>query len=183
MKLSTKIGLFGSIAALASMVAIGVDSADARSNFDQIVINNTEVDRLQYIELTKQLNCLAENIYFEARGESNLGQMAVAWVTLNRVQDPNFPDTICEVVWEDGQFSWTHDGKSDKPTDPIAWMDAQTTAWLVYNTQDKQFDPTDGATMFHASYVKPKWRKDYDQTSRIDNHVFYKNFIKPSSNL
>ena len=180
MKLSTKIGLFGSIAALASMVAIGVDSATARSNFDQIVITNTEVDRLQYIELSKQLNCLAENIYFEARGESNLGQMAVAWVTLNRVQDPNFPNTICEVVWEDGQFSWTHDGKSDKPTDPIAWMDAQTTAWLVYNTQDEQFDPTDGATMFHANYVKPKWRKEYDQTSRIDNHVFYKNFIKPS---
>ena len=139
---------------------------------------------LQISQFTKEargeIYCLAENIYFEARGESNLGQMAVAWVTLNRVQDPNFPNTICEVVWEDGQFSWTHDGKSDKPTDPIAWMDAQTIAWLVYNTQDKQFDPTDGATMFHANYVKPKWRKEYEQTSRIDNHVFYKNFIKPS---
>lgn len=180
MKLSTKIGLFGSIAVLASMVAIGVDSATARSNFDQIVITNTEVDRLQYLEISKQIHCLAENIYFEARGESRLGRMAVAWVTLNRVNDPNFPNTICEVVWEDGQFSWTHDGKSDKPSDPTAWMDAQITAWLVYNTQDQQFDPTDGATMFHANYVKPKWRKEYEQTSRIDNHVFYKNFIKPS---
>jgi spore germination cell wall hydrolase CwlJ-like protein len=83
-------------------------------------------------------------------------------------------------VWEDGQFSWTQDGKSDAITDQIAWMDALTTAWLVYNTQDRQFDPTDGATMFHATYVKPKWRKEYDQTSRIDNHVFYKNFVKPS---
>jgi len=50
----------------------------------------------------------------------------------------------------------------------------------VYNTQDRQFDPTDGATMFHATYVKPKWCKEYDKTSRIDNHVFYKNFVKPS---
>jgi spore germination cell wall hydrolase CwlJ-like protein len=180
MKLGTKIGLIGSIAVIASMIAIGVDSADARSNFDQIVISNTEVDRLQYIEISKQINCLAENIYFEARGESNLGQRAVAWVTLNRVKDPNFPNTICEVVWEDGQFSWTQDGKSDAITDQIAWVDALTTAWLVYNTQDRQFDPTDGATMFHATYVKPKWRKEYDQTSRIDNHVFYKNFVKPS---
>ena len=174
MKLSTKIGLIGSIAVLASMVAIGVDSADANSNFKRTFIENTEVSRLQYRETSKQINCLAENIYFEARGESHLGQMAVAWVTLNRVGKPNFANSICEVVWEDGQFSWTQDGKSDKPTDAIAWMEAQQLAWLVYNTQDVQFDPTDGATMFHASYVKPKWRHDYNQTSRIDNHVFYK---------
>jgi spore germination cell wall hydrolase CwlJ-like protein len=175
MKLSTKIGLIGSIAVIASMVAIGVDSADARSNFNEIEINDTEVAKLQYFETSKQIDCLAENIYFEARGESHLGQMAVAWVTLNRVQDPNFPDTICEVVWEDGQFSWTNDGKSDNPEDPIAWMDARTTAWLIYNSMDQQIDPTDGATMFHASYVRPKWRHDYKLTSRIDNHVFYKN--------
>ena len=178
MKLSTKIGLIGSIAVIASMVAIGVDSADASSSTEEIIVN-TELALIQHNEISKQINCLAENIYFEARGESHLGQMAVAWVTLNRVNDPNFPDTICEVVWEEGQFSWTEDGKSDKPTDIDAWLDAQTTAWKVYYSQDKQFDPTDGATMFHANYVKPKWRKKYDQTSRIDNHVFYKNFIKP----
>lgn len=197
MKLSTKIGLIGNAAILASMIAIGVNSAGANSdvrdfvledpmeNYASIkynvgalvatpILTNPEVDKIQYAETSKQIYCLAENIYFEARGESVLGQRAVAWVTLNRVNDVNFPDTICDVVWQDGQFSWTHDGKSDKPSNDEAWVNARTIAWQVYHSYDVQFDPTDGATMFHAAYVKPKWRKDYEQTSRIDNHVFYK---------
>ncbi len=174
MKLSTKIGMGSSIAILASMIAIGVDSAGANSNIQDIIITNPEVDKILHIKTSEQVNCLAENIYFEARGESRLGQLAVAWVTLNRVNNDNFPDSICGVVWEDGQFSWTNDGKSDEPTDIDAWIDAQSIAWQVYYSHGEQFDPTDGATMFHATYVKPKWRHDFEQTSRIDNHVFYK---------
>src|SRR5210317_144981 len=59
--------------------------------------------------------CLQQNIYFEARNQSINGQIAVAWVTLHRVDDPRYPNTICEVVWQRKQFSWTHDGKSGKP--------------------------------------------------------------------
>src|SRR5690554_1426460 len=59
--------------------------------------------------------CLALNLFFEVRDEPMGSWLAVAFVTINRVIDPRFPDTICEVVWEPKQFSWTHDGKSDVP--------------------------------------------------------------------
>lgn len=58
---------------------------------------------------------LACNIYWEARNQSTEGMIAVAMVTLNRVKDSRFPNTIAEVVWQDQQFSWTVDGKLDKP--------------------------------------------------------------------
>jgi len=65
-----------------------------------------------------ELGCLVENVYHEARGEGALGQAAVAYVTLNRVRSPDYPDTICGVVWQPGQFSWTEDGKRcDRMTD------------------------------------------------------------------
>ena len=60
------------------------------------------------------LFCLATAIYFEARGEETLGQMAVAQVVINRMVDDRYPDTVCDVVWEPKAFSFTHDGKSDK---------------------------------------------------------------------
>ncbi len=68
---------------------------------------------------TAQLNpdevfCLAQNIYFEASVEHRVGKSAVAHVTLNRVDSPRYPDSVCEVVWQDRQFSWTQDGKSDR---------------------------------------------------------------------
>ena len=122
----------------------------------------------------KQKRCLALNIYFESRGESKLGQTAVAWVTLNRTHSDNYPNTICDVVWEKGQFSWTEDGKSDKPKDLAAWFEALHIAESVMSNYTKYEDPTDGSTMFHSTKVDPKWNSSYSRTSRIDNHIFYK---------
>lgn len=138
---------------------------------------NNENDRIRAIERYKQIQCLAKNIYFEARDQSELGQRAVAWVTLNRVVSEDYPSTICEVVWEPKQFSWTHDGKSDEPKNQEAWYRAKNLAELVYNRYYgiRQFvDPTDGAVMFHATYVKPFWRKHFEKTVRIDDHIFYR---------
>lgn len=122
----------------------------------------------------KEKKCLALNIYFEARGESKLGQTAVAWVTLNRTHSPNYPKKICDVVWEKDQFSWTNDGKSDKPKDKEAWLEALTIAESVMTNYNKYEDPTDGSIMFHSTKVDPKWNASYSRTSRIDNHIFYK---------
>jgi len=66
------------------------------------------------IQKREQLYCGAQNIYHESRGESNLGQIAVAHVVRNRVESPKYPNTVCEVVWQPKQFSWTHDGRSDE---------------------------------------------------------------------
>jgi spore germination cell wall hydrolase CwlJ-like protein len=122
--------------------------------------------------------CLAQNIFFEARNQSELGQAAVAWVTLNRVEHERYPASICGVVWQDRQFSWTHDGKSDDPSnynEPAAWehaVEVAETILLDYVTEG--WDPTNGATMYHADYVDPYWSKSYAMVSQIESHIFYK---------
>ena len=121
----------------------------------------------------EDLRCLALNVYFESRGESQVGQEFVAWVTLNRVMDRDFPNNICDVVWQDEQFSWTHDGKSDTPKDKAAWAQAQAITNEVIQAYGVERDPTEGATYFHATTVDPHWAKSFERVVRIDNHIFY----------
>ena len=146
-------------------------------DYTSVQAQNTDNQRNAYNEHYKQIECLAKNIYFEARDQSDLGQKAVAWVTLNRVHSGDYPGTICDVVWQDSQFSWTRDGKSDTPKNQEDWIRAKKLANLVYaryyNPRNYK-DPTDGAIMFHAAYVKPYWRKSFERTIRIDDHIFYK---------
>lgn len=128
---------------------------------------------------TEELNCLALNVYFEARNQSVAGQKAVAWVTLNRVENEQFPTSICEVVWQNRQFSWTHDGKNDTPGGDIledaAWELAQEiAAEVLVDKFENKYDLTQGATHFHADYADPYWTEHYSQVTAIDNHVFYK---------
>jgi len=121
----------------------------------------------------ENLYCLAQNIYFEARGESNIGQEAVAWVTINRVFSEDFPNDICSVVWQSGQFSWTNDGKSDRPRDQEAWNHAQFIARWVLENYNTGIDPTEGSIYFHADYSKPYWRNSFNRVVQIDSHIFY----------
>lgn len=118
-------------------------------------------------------HCLAQNMYFESRGESQVGQEFVAWVTLNRVMDLDFPNDICSVVWQSSQFSWTADGKSDTPTDPVAWEQAQSIAEEVMLAYGVERDPTEGATYFHADWVTPDWANRFERIVQIDGHIFY----------
>lgn len=135
---------------------------------------------------TEQHRCLALNIYHESRGESRIAQKAVGFVTLNRVQDKRYPDTICDVVYDSHldsygqpvrnkcQFSWYCDGKSDVPRSDEHWREAKELARAVMIEYGVVEDPTDGATMYHASYVNPYWASSYEKTVRIDTHIFYK---------
>ena len=135
--------------------------------------------------------CLALNTYHEAKNQSLVGQIATAQVVMNRVEDTRFPNTVCEVVkegptrpsWEDPekeypikhrcQFSWYCDGKSDVPKNKKAWKKAQDVAFLVlYNKI--QLDVTEGATHYHATYVRPSWAKTKKRTTRIEKHIFYR---------
>lgn len=137
-------------------------------------------------DYTRQRDCLALNIYHEAKGESELGQRAVAYVTLNRTNDERYPDDVCEVVHQarlgsDGQpkrnqcqFSWYCDGRSDEPTDQEAYEQAKFVASVVINTYGYSFDPTMGATMYHADYVNPGWSDSFEKTTEIENHIFYR---------
>ena len=124
------------------------------------------------------LECLALNIYHEARSEPEVGQLAVAAVTLNRVESESFPDSICQVVKQGGedlhrcQFSWWCDGKKDTPTNREAWDTALRIGWL--SLQGKTSDPTKGALYYHANYVAPKWSRKFERTARIGAHLFYR---------
>lgn len=123
-------------------------------------------------EDTDQIKCLADNIYFEAGIESDAGKIAVGNVTMNRVKSKHFPNTVCEVVWEDKQFSWTHDGKSDNPGDKVLYADIYEIARSVYN--GNMLDITEGSTFYHADYISaPSWTKAMKKVGQIDQHIFY----------
>ncbi len=128
----------------------------------------------------KELQCMALNIYFEARGEPVTGQLAVAMVTMNRVKSKRFPSSICGVVWQRKQFSWTHDGRSDQPTDQKAWKLAKEIADFAYYKYDKLktmsngvLDLTKGALHYYApKFANPYWAKHKQVTLEIGGHVF-----------
>lgn len=125
----------------------------------------------------EQRECLAKAVYFEARGESEEAQAAVAAVVLNRVEDPQFPDTPCDVVRQGGesppcQFSWWCDGRSDQPRDQESWRRALRIADLVGSgTID---DPTRGALYFHHTRVNPSWSESFQQVVSIGGHIYYR---------
>jgi len=124
-----------------------------------------------------EIDCLAKTIYFEARGEPQSGQRAVAAVVLNRVRSPDFPDTVCAVVHQGGedtpdcQFSWWCDGLSDEPRDRKAWKKAQAIARVMLAGAK---DPTHGALYFHHIRIRPYWSASLDRTTRIGRHIYYR---------
>lgn len=130
----------------------------------------TSAQRLQ--AEAEQTECLALNIYHEARGESVMGQIAVAHVTLNRVADRRWPSTICEVVYQPKQFSWTHMVKDHTPKIGFNWTLAQNLAQAVIRGVDE--DNTDGAVYYHADYVNPVWNRNLTITNIYGAHIFYK---------
>ena len=123
----------------------------------------------------QEIYCGAQNVYFESQGEPSLGMVAVSQVVLNRVKNKRWPNTICEVIWQDKQFSWTHDGKSDRI--PLGskyqrrlWMKS-VYMFLIAHTEE---DVTNGATHYHNTSVSPWWTKDMVVTAHIGNHIFLK---------
>ena len=116
-------------------------------------------------------NCLALNIYHEARSEKVEGQIAVAQVTINRVNHKKWPSTICEVVYQPKQFSWTHLVKDHTPHETKAYEQAKVIARdvMIGNVDD----PTYGAVFYHANYVNPNWVDFMDLSKVIGSHLFY----------
>ena len=128
----------------------------------------------------KELKCLATAIYFEARGEPEEGQLAVAQVVLNRVKNPTYPSTICGVVYQNQskrnrcQFSFACDGKPDRVTNKTAWVKAEDLARRSVEEQKTTFlEDVGSATHYHATYVKPRWAGRMTRTDKIGRHIFY----------
>ena len=126
----------------------------------------------------KQWACLAEAIYFEARGEPVEGQFAVAEVILNRVESPEFPNSICKVVRQGTgrkhacQFSYNCDGKLEYIANGAAYDQAKRVARV---SMDRKTRPlTQGATYYHAAFVSPSWARSFRHVTTIGVHKFYK---------
>ena len=126
------------------------------------------------------LMCVALAIYFEARGEPDAGQIAVAHVIRNRIEDPRYPNNACDVVkqgyyWNGNpirnmcQFSFYCDGKPEDPHDEQAWRDAL----YIVHLSGLIPDITGGATHYHNAKVFPAWAFTGQVTANIHKHVFY----------
>ena len=149
----------------------------------------------------EEARCLAENIYHEARNQGTAGWLAVASVTMNRVIDNRFPNTICEVVFQAEtkeswktkskkdilaserifnpirhrcQFSWYCDGKSDDINNVSVYMEIMQFSRLLLTSETVMFDITDGATFYHADSITPSWAKSKIKTIEIGDHIFYR---------
>jgi spore germination cell wall hydrolase CwlJ-like protein len=146
--------------------------------FNSAFSNDKMID-VQYAQLTpaakKQVDCLADNIYYEAGYEPEAGKKAVAFVTMNRVQDPRYPKDICSVVKQKVnstcQFSWICEGKGAIKNNKV-YKEAKEVALMVYANYEKMYDFTYGSLYYHADYVNPRWK--LQKTTTIGRHIFYK---------
>jgi spore germination cell wall hydrolase CwlJ-like protein len=127
----------------------------------------------------KEQQCLAEGIYFEARGEDVKGQAAVAQVILNRVRNPTYPNSICGVVYQNQswrnrcQFSFACDGTRPRVSSADHYRVAKEVGMAV--TAGKIFIPEVGsATHYHATYVNPRWARTMERVKKIGLHIFYR---------
>lgn len=137
----------------------------------------------------KEFDCMRTNMYYEARNQrTDEAYAAVGFTVLNRIENRRYPKTVCEVVQQAHrdsrgnpirhkcQFSWFCDGKSNTPnlTNVIerrAWERAGRLAEAVMRGDIE--NPIGNATMYHAHYVSPYWRKAYARVATIESHIFY----------
>lgn len=118
----------------------------------------------------KEVKCLTETIYYEARGESNKGKLAVANVVINRMENKSFPDTVCSVVYQKKQFSWTKNKYKIKEWD--AWEESKemATEILKDHYEGERVDNAKGSLYFSTGYH----HKGTKKVAKIDSHVFFK---------
>lgn len=133
-------------------------------------VQASEVEHTETLVDRNTLVCLTQNLYYEARGESDKGIIAVGNVTLNRVKSKHFPDSVCKVVFQKHQFSWT--AKNRKITDLVSYHKCIDIAKKLLT--GKITDITDHATHFHTKKVKPNWSYKLQRTGVVQNHIFYK---------
>ena len=135
-------------------------------------------------DVQQEVECLAHNIYFEAKNEPLDGQIAVAFVTLNRVKSGKYEDSICGVVKQKVrgvcQFSWWCDARTNSISQKrlltsennMLYNDILNVALNFYLNNETMYDPSKGALFYHADYVRPGWKNMY-RTAYIGRHIFY----------
>jgi len=130
-------------------------------------------------KLLAEHRCLSEVLYFEARGEGDKGQKAVAEVVFHRMNSGNYGHSICAVVYEGSghpgcQFSFTCNGDLNREKEARAWTESERLAAEILTDQAWRKDSTGGATNYHASSISPDWAPTLEKTGQIGNHIFYR---------
>jgi spore germination cell wall hydrolase CwlJ-like protein len=124
-------------------------------------------------EMSAELHCLAQAVYFESRGEPLAGQLAVARVVVNRAESARFPDDYCAVVTQRAQFSFVKGGHIPSPkTGSVAWQRARAIARIAH--RELWESEAGDALYFHATHVRPRWAARMAQRASINRHVFYR---------
>jgi len=167
---------------------VSLSLASTQYPVDTLDLSQTQREEMLFVETM----CLAENVYFEARNQGTAGKLAVIAVTLNRVDDERFPDTICGVVyegqhkpsWKDPsklvpvrhrcQFSWYCDGLPDTINNKEEFQQIYDLTYEIVFGNIDLIDITDGATHYHADYVRPAWAATKTKTIEIEDHIFYR---------
>ncbi len=144
-----------------------------------VILAATSISAGAADDKSEHVACLTQNMYFEARNQDPVGIIAVGYVVMNRVNDTKFPNDVCKVVRQGGelrrnrcQFSWWCDGKSDVIRNRKAYEQIEIYAKLILSGQIG--DPSGGALWYHADYVSPNWRDDFEPTFKVGKHIFYK---------
>ena len=145
------------------------------SSLDGLVTASTSIADAA---LSDEQRCLAQAVYFEARSETLEGQLAVAQVVLNRVEDRRYPSSVCGVVFQNErlrnrcQFSFACDGRSDIPYEYRAWEISKRIARIAED--GGWLDLSGRATHYHATYADPSWRLAMHKTATHGQHLFYR---------
>ena len=130
------------------------------------------------LDASRDLDCLTQAVYYEARGEGRAGMQAVAQVVLNRARHAAFPRTICGVVYQGAarrtgcQFSFTCNGAMRGRVQQGAWDRARNIASAALSGH--VFAPVGNATHFHTTAVSPGWRGALVRVGQVGSHVFYR---------
>ena len=139
------------------------------SKLKQIILYKTKIVKLT----DKERDCLARNVFYEAGNQSEVGKLAVAQVTLNRLETGRWGAHVCDVVYSDSQFSWTKDRKKKwkKPEGELWEQSKVTVKQIQYGYRIKDLE---GSLSYHAKYIpKPKWAKVQEPVKMIGEHIFY----------
>jgi hypothetical protein len=174
---------------LARAIARGASDAMVEELLLGDIAGAIDLDNIHRIDMEhggEEWHCLAEAIYFEARGETTAGQVAVAEVILNRVDSARYPDTICGVTHQGAdrlnacQFSYECDGKPETIADDDAFEKAGKIAQLLVDGRPRML--VGNATHYHAKRVRPSWSRRLERVTEIGAHVFYRYPTRLSSN-
>lgn len=182
------LAIFAAAMLMTSALASPYIVTDSKSDQSEAVITIDYDWQIQEQYYVREIQCLARNMYFEARGEGPAGQQAIALVTLNRTMAPGYPSTVCEVVHQGVhdrrgvpvprkcQFSWYCDGRKDRVLDQDTFaqvLQQARTTYTQYYLYGEDIDFTYGATHFHAITTNPNWER-FDRVAVVGNHVFYR---------